>query len=78
MKVKDLIKELSQLDQDAVVILYEGGENYPASDVESGEMVSGRTIDGHEFKPDSVSDDDFYDGVDKSLTRVLYKAVCIY
>ena len=78
MKVKDLIKELSKLDQDAVVLLYQGGEEWPASDVESGEMIGGRIVDTQDFKPDSVSDDDFYDGFNKSLSRVLYKAVYIY
>jgi len=78
MKVKDLIKELSSLDQDAVVMLYQGGENYPADSIESGEMVGGRTVDGQDFKPDNISDDEYYDGFDKRLSKVLYKAVCIY
>ena len=77
MKVKDLMKELSQLDQEAEVILYQGGENWPASYVIPGEMIDGYTMDGLNFKPDSESDADYYDGFDRSLVKVLYKAVCI-
>lgn len=77
MIVKDLVDKLLNMDQKAIIMLYEGGEIYGAKNVEPGRVISGRTYPGPDFKPDNVSDEDYFDGFEKDLASIEYKSVLI-
>jgi len=80
MIVKDMIEKLKSLDQNAIIVLSpsgSSGEFYGARHIEQGRIVSGHIEPGPDFKPDSMTDAEYFDGFDEELASIEYMAAYI-
>ena len=64
MKVSKLIKKLSQLDPNAIVVMSSDGEGNqfsPLADLDVGKYIPETTWSGHVPAPEDLADEEYYE-----------------
>ena len=76
MKVKELMEVLYRLqDDDAIVYVYREDFYVPLEHIVPGDKYDDGAV---QFKADSISDDDYWDDIDKNLYHKEGRAVVLY